>query len=173
MTGRRRRWLRRLLEVAIVVLVFLLVQAWLTREAPRGPAPPISGTLLDGSQVSLDDLKGRPLLLHFWATWCPICGLQQGAINAIAKDHAVLTIAMDEASADEIRGYLQDAGVNYPVLRDPQGDIARHYAIRGVPTSFILDRAGNIRFVETGYTTGIRPAPAVMVDRAQACPLTL
>jgi thiol-disulfide isomerase/thioredoxin len=155
MTGRRRRWLRRLLEVAAVVLVFLLVQAWLTREAPRGPAPPVSGTLLDGSQVSLDDLKGRPALLHFWATWCPICGLQQGAINAIAKDHAVLTIAMDEASADEIRGYLQDAGVNYPVLRDPAGDIARHYAIRGVPTSFILDRESNIRFVETGYTTGI------------------
>jgi alkyl hydroperoxide reductase subunit AhpC len=62
---------------------------------------------------------------------------------------------MDEASADEIRAYMQNARVNYPVLHDPQGDIARHYAIRGVPTSFILDRAGNIRFVETGYTTGI------------------
>ena len=155
MTAGRHRWLRRLLEVAIAVLVFLLVQAWLTREAPQGPAPPVSGTLLDGDQVSLDDLKGRPALLYFWASWCPICGLQQGTIHAIAKDHAVLTIAMDEASADEIRAYLQDAGVDFPVLHDPAGDIARHYAIRGVPTSFILDRAGNIRFVETGYTTGI------------------
>ena len=154
MTGRRRRWLRRLLEVAIVVLVFLLVQAWLTREAPRGPAPPVSGVLLDGSEISLSEFKGQPALLHFWATWCPICGLQQGTIDAIAKDHAVLTVAMDEATVDEIEAYLQDAGVNYPVLHDPAGDIARHYAIRGVPTSFVLDRAGNIRFVETGYTTG-------------------
>lgn len=155
MTANRRRWLRRLLEVAVAVLVFLLVQAWLTREAPRGPAPPVSGVLLDGSEVSLNDLKGQPALLHFWATWCPICGLQQGAIDAIANDHAVLTVAMDEASAEEIRAYLQEAGVNYPVLHDPTGDIARHYAIRGVPTSFILDRAGNIRFVETGYSTGV------------------
>lgn len=156
MEKRTRRWPRWLLEIAVALLIVLLVQAWLTRDAPRGPAPAINEVLLDGTTpVSLASLQGKPVLLYFWATWCPICSLQQGSIDAIADDHSVLTVAMDEASPAEIRAYMTESGVNFPVVHDPVADIARDYAIRGVPTSFILDPAGDIRFVETGYTTGI------------------
>jgi len=153
--GKRRRWPRWLLEIAVVLLIFVLVQAWMTRAAPRGEAPDFSGVLLDGAPFALSELRGKAALIHFWATWCPICSLQQGTIDAVAEDHAVLTVAMDEASANDVRAYLQEAGVDYPVLHDPGADIARMYAIRGVPSSFILDAGGRIRFVETGYTTGI------------------
>ncbi len=155
MNDAKRRWPRWLLELALVLLAFLLLQAWMTRDAPRGPAPDITGVLLDGTPVRLADLRGKPALVHFWATWCPVCGLGQGTIDAIADDHAVLTIAIDEGQADDIRTYLREEGVDYPVLHDPGNDIARDYAIRGVPASFIIDPAGNIRFVERGYTTGI------------------
>jgi thiol-disulfide isomerase/thioredoxin len=155
MSEKRRRWPRWLLELAVAVLVFLLLQAWLTRDAPRGAAPDITGALLDGTPVTLAGLRGKPVLVHFWATWCPICGLEQGSIDALARDYPVLTIAIDEGPADDIRAYLREAGVDYPVVHDPGNDIARAYTIRGVPTSFVIDRAGTIRFVETGYTTGI------------------
>ena len=155
MSETKRRWPRWLLELAVVALAVLLLQAWLTRDAPRGPAPDIRGSLLDGTPVTLAGMRGKPVLVHFWATWCPICGLEQDSIDAIAADHAVLTVAIDEGPAEDIRRYLQAAGVDYPVLHDPGNDIARDYAIRGVPMSFILDPAGNIRFVERGYTTGI------------------
>ena len=151
----KRHWLRWLLEIGLLVLVFLAVQAWLTRDAPRGAAPEIRGTLLDGSPITLSSLQGQPVLLHFWATWCPICSLEQGSIDAIAQQHRVLTIAIDEGPARAVSTYLREAGVDYPVLHDPGNDIARDYAIRGVPTSFILDPGGDIRFVEQGYTTGI------------------
>ena len=152
--GKRRRWPRWLLELAIVVLAILLLQAWLTRDAPQGPAPEISGRLLDGTPVSLAALQGKPVLVHFWATWCPVCRLGKGGIDGLANDHRVLTVAIDDAAAD-VRAYMKEAGVDFPVLHDHNGDIAREYAIRGVPTSFIIDAAGNIRFVETGYTTGV------------------
>ena len=155
MGSKKRHWLRWLLEIALLVLVFLAVQAWLTRDAPRGAAPEIRGILLDGSPITLSSLQGQPVLLHFWAAWCPICGLEQGSIDAIAQDHRVLTIAIDEGPAEAVSTYLREAGVDYPVLHDPGYDTARNYAIRGVPTSFILDPDGNIRFVEQGYTTGI------------------
>ena len=151
---RKRRWTRWLLEIGIFLAIFLLIQAWMTRDAPRGPAPDITGNLLDGTPVTLSAMRGEPVLVHFWATWCPICGMEQGSIDAIADDHRVLTIAMDDASNAAITGYLEEKGVDYPVIHDPDYRISREYAIRGVPTSFIVDANGNIRFVETGYTTG-------------------
>lgn len=154
MNAGKHRWPRWLLELAIVVLAVLLLQAWLTRDAPQGPAPAFSGKLLDGTPVSLATLQGKPVLLHFWATWCPICRLGNDSIDALADEHSVLTVAIDDSAA-AIRTYMKNAGVDYPVMHDHNGHIARQYAIRGVPTSFIIDAAGNIRFVETGYTTGI------------------
>ncbi len=151
-----RRWPRWLLEVSVVIALLLAVNAWQTRHAPSGSAPAFSATLLDGTPVSLADLGGgRPALLHFWATWCPICGLQQGTIDALANDHPVLTVAMDETPAGEIRAYLDKKAVDYPVIHDRNFSISRLYAVRGVPTSYILDADGRIRFVETGFTTGI------------------
>jgi len=154
MKHRKKRWLRWTLELAAVVLFFLLLSAWNSRGAPQGQAPEISGQLLDGTPVSLEAMRGEPVLVQFWATWCPVCGLEQSSIDAIAADYQVLSIAMDEATPGQILAYMQDKGVDYPVIHDPDYDIARRYGIRGVPSSFILDADGNIRFVETGYTTG-------------------
>lgn len=151
----KSRWRRWLLELLLAATVLVLIHAWQTRDAPTGVAPDIQGILLDGQPVSLAALQGQPVLVHFWATWCPVCGLEQGVIDSIADDYAVITVAMDEASADEIRSYMRDKEVDYPVLHDPDYSISRQYVIRGVPTSYILDADGNIRFVETGYTTGI------------------
>jgi peroxiredoxin len=150
-----RRWLRRLGEIALLVVVVVAVNAWQTRTMPAGLAPDFSGTLLDGTPVRLSELRGRPVLLQFWATWCPVCGLEQGSINAIAKDYPVLSVAIDEGSAATVRDWMAGEGVSYPVLHDPEMHIAGRYGIRGVPASFILDPAGNIRFAEAGYTSGI------------------
>jgi peroxiredoxin len=153
--NKTRRWQRWLLEFAGVVLVVVLIHAYNTRGTPVGMAPEISGELLDGSTVSLQSMRGRPVLVHFWATWCPICGVEQSSIDAIADDHTVLSIAMDEATPGQILAYMKDKEVDYPVIHDPDSRIAQQYAIRGVPSSFIVDADGTIRFVEVGYTTGI------------------
>ena len=155
MKTKTRRWQRWLLEFAGVVLVVVVIHAYNTRGAPVGVAPEISGELLDGSTVSLKSMRGGPVLVHFWATWCPMCSMEQSAIDAIADDYPVLSVAMDEATPVQILAYMKDKGVDYPVIHDPASQIARQYAIRGVPSSFVIDADGNIRFVEVGYTTGI------------------
>jgi thiol-disulfide isomerase/thioredoxin len=155
MKNKNRKWRRWLVELAGVVLVVVLIHAYNTRGAPVGAAPDISGELLDGSSVSLESMRGKPVLVHFWATWCPICGVEQSSIDAIANDYPVLSVAMDEATPAQILAYMKDKGVDYPVIHDPESQIARRYAIRGVPSSFVIDADGNIRFVEVGYTTGI------------------
>ncbi len=151
----KRRWPRWLAELLAVIAVVVAINAWHLRGAPSGPAPDFTGVLLDGTGVTLSELRGSPLLLHFWATWCPICGLQQGSIDAIAKDHTVLTVAIDADSPAAIESWMARQGVSYPVVHDPEYRLAGQYGIRGVPASFILDSAGNIRFAESGYSTGI------------------
>jgi thiol-disulfide isomerase/thioredoxin len=151
----RKRWLRRLLEISLIILVLVLVNAWRVRDTPTGSAPEISGVLLDGTPVTLSELRGRPVLLHFWATWCRICQLEQDSIDAIARDHAVITVAVDEEDPDNLRNYLAQRGVSYPVLHDRDNVIAARYGVRIVPASFILDPQGNIRSAEVGYTSGI------------------
>jgi len=149
----KRRWIRWMLQLAAVVVLLALLNTYNTRGAPRGQAPEISGQLLDGTSVSLQAMRGAPVLLHFWATWCPICGITQATVDAIAADYPVLSVAMDDASPEQILAYMKDHGVDYPVIHDPDYNIARRYGIRGVPSSFILDAGGNIRFVASGYTT--------------------
>ena len=133
--------------------LFYLIHLYQVRHVQEGPAPDFSGRLLDGTEVSLADFKGQPVLLQFWATWCPVCRFEQDSIDAIARDYAVLTVALDDASEDKIRQWMQAEGVAYPVMRDPAGVIASKFGVNGVPASLILDRDGMIRFVEVGYTT--------------------
>ena len=150
----RRRSLKLALEILLFLVVFLLLKAYLQRDLVTGEAPPLEGELLNGQTVSLQDYRGKPLLLHFWASWCSVCKLEQGSINAVSADHPVLTIAMQSGTAEEVSDYLAQQGLDFPVLVDEQGDLARRFGVRGVPTSFILDPSGRIAFAEVGYTTG-------------------
>ena len=115
----------------------------------------ISGPLIDGSQMSLGDYRGKPLLIHFWATWCPICRAEESNIVVLARDHQVLTVAMQSGGTAEVAAYLNKHELQFPVMVDESGRIARRFGVLAVPASFIVDANGRIRFVEVGYTTEI------------------
>jgi len=150
---RQKHWLRGLFSVVLFTGVVFAAHLYQTRNALSGEAPGFSARLLDGSPVSLHEFRGQPLLLQFWATWCPVCSMEQGSIDAVARDYAVLSVALDELPAEEIDKWMSEKGVSYAVVRDPSGQISGLFGVQGVPTSMILDASGTIRFVEVGYTT--------------------
>lgn len=150
-----RRWLRRAGETAVVLLLILGVRAWQQRGVASGPAPALAGSLLDGKPVALNALAGQPVLVHFWATWCPICRAEQGSIDDLARTIPVITVAMQSGDRNAVAHYLRNEALGFPVLNDPDAAIARQWGVRAVPTSFIVDGAGQIRYVEVGYTTGV------------------
>jgi thiol-disulfide isomerase/thioredoxin len=152
---RLRAVLRLAVEFVVVLALVLAVERFLTRDAVRGLAPPIAATLTDGSAFQSRQLAGRPSLIYFWASWCPVCTASQGTISAVAADHAVLTVAMQSGAAAEVAQYMAAEGLSWPTVADADGRLARRFGVAGVPAAFILDGDGRVRFVARGYTTGL------------------
>jgi thiol-disulfide isomerase/thioredoxin len=112
--------------------------------------------LLDGRHYTLPAHPNQPVLVHFWATWCPVCRAEQGSIAAIAQDHPeVVTVAMQSGPPDAVVKHLHEQGLNFSTLNDEDGKLSVAWGVHAVPASFIIDRDGQVRFVEIGYSTGI------------------
>lgn len=148
---RYRRWL---LEALLLAAVLFAVHLYQTRDAVVGRAPPLEGVDLDGAPRSLAEFRGRPVLVYFWATWCPVCRAERGTVRAIAEDYPVLSVALEDTAPAALRAYVEEHGLDFPVLRDADGGLAHRYGVRGVPAFFVIDGAGMIRSAAVGYTTG-------------------
>lgn len=155
--SRKRVWLRRAIELAVVIVVIFGVRAWQQRDIASGAAPALQGMLLDGKPLGMSSVQaGKPVLVHFWATWCPICKTEQGTIEALAGEHFnVITVAMQSGSSESVAKFMAEQKLSFPVLNDPDGATSATWGVHAVPASFIVDSDGRIRFVEIGFTTEI------------------
>jgi thiol-disulfide isomerase/thioredoxin len=149
---RRGRWL---LNIALVLAVVTGLHWWQTRSMAEGRAPALRGELVSTEAFDLSKVRDQPILVYFWATWCPICKLEQGTIDALAKDRPVVSVAWQSGDADRLRNYLDEQGLAFPTLPDPYGEHATRWGVHAVPASFVVDANGDVRFVEVGYTTGL------------------
>ncbi len=149
------RWARIAGEVVVTVALLLAVRAFTLRGVASGVAPPLVGRDLTGRVVSLEDLRGEPILVHFWATWCAVCRVQEASVDTLARDHAVLTVATSSGEAQAIRAAMDQRGLTFPVVVDPEGQIARAWGVDRFPTSFFLGKDHRIRTTETGFTSSL------------------
>ena len=144
------RWGR---ELTLILIVVFSVRFWVQGDIISGVPPNIRGTTLNGISFDLYKSKSRPMLVHFWATWCPVCKLEQSNINNIAKSHAVITIAMQSGEDNELKAFMEEEKLSFDVINDKNGILSHSYNIRGVPVSFIVNKENEVEFAEVGYTT--------------------
>lgn len=107
--------------------------------------------LLDNKNYELP--KNKPILLHFWAIWCPTCKFEAPNIQKISKDYEVITIAVQSGSKEEIQNYLDKHNYSFKVVNDIDGFYSNKFNIKVFPTTFIYDSNKNLKFSEVGYTT--------------------
>lgn len=149
------KWRGYAVNVLLFVAVIAGVRAWQQRDMASGAAPALQGVTLAGKPYALPAHLDHPVLVHFWATWCPVCRAEQSSIAAIAHDYPnAITIAMQSGKPAEVAGYMREQGIDFPVLNDADGSISNAWGVHAVPASFIIAPDGQIRFVEVGYTTG-------------------
>lgn len=116
------------------------------------PAPNFTLENLQGEQVTLSELKGKNVLINFWATWCPYCIEEMPDLDKLYTenkddDFVVLAIDVGEPQSD-VEEYLSENPYEFPVLLDKDGKVSMQYLVRGIPTSYMIDKEGNIRAIK-------------------------
>ncbi len=145
-----RSWSWRLLSLALLVYLNLVTAHVYAQ--PRSvifQAPDFTLQTLRGETVHLADLRGKVVLLNFWATWCVPCRTEMPAIEALYqryKDRGfdVLAVNMDKSSAAGVEAFVKETGVTFRTVLDSSWTTARAYGVRGLPTSYFIDRTGNV-----------------------------
>lgn len=147
---------RRLLVFGGALLVIVALLALLAvglRRAGGGPelgqpAPDFTLELYDGGELALSDLRGKVVVINFWASWCDSCRDEAPALERMwreYKDRGVMFIGVDYVDVESAaRAYLAEFDITYPNGLDKGQRISRAYRIRGVPETFFVDKEGNI-----------------------------
>jgi peroxiredoxin len=163
----RARWSILTVIVALVGIGWIFVNRLPTDAAPSSgalppaptvghPAPDFTLTGLDGQTFTLSDLRGKPVVLNFWATWCPPCRAEmpelQAASERLAGDVAIIGVNQGE-NAQQVRGFIDPLGFTFPMPLDERMDVSRQYLVRNLPTTFFIDRDGIIRHTQIGPLT--------------------
>jgi cytochrome c biogenesis protein CcmG, thiol:disulfide interchange protein DsbE len=131
---------------------------------PGQTAPELEGDIggrhvtlsdLGGRPIRLADLRGRPVWLNFWASWCPPCQAETPVLRDVYERHkreglALVAVAVQETTPDDVRAYAQTYGLEYTIGFDGTSAIFHRYAVFGLPTQFFIDRAGIVRSVVLG-----------------------
>lgn len=146
---RRAESLRYLLFLAILLGS---LTAWAGAELkplPAKPARPLALPDLDGGTVNLEQLRGRVVLVNFWAVWCPPCRKEMPSMARLGeklKDRAFTILGVNVGeSREEIRAFLRQVPVNFPILLDSEGERLKPWQVFAFPTSYVVDKKGQVR----------------------------
>lgn len=124
----------------------------------KGQAPNFTLKSLTGKNLKLSEMSGNVVLINFWASWCGPCREEMPLLNDLHKKYeplgfTVLGVNVEE-DAKNARGFLKNFPVDFPVLLDNKNQVSKQYNVIAMPTTVVVDRDGNVRFLHKGYKPG-------------------
>jgi len=141
----------------VVLFLFISTPALATSLKAGDKAPSFSTSIYGGDEtIDLSSLKGKAVLLNFWATWCAPCKVEMPVLNELAKSDSsdVVLIAVNfQQSPEMIRRYLVKNEIDFSVALDSEGVISNMYKVTALPTTIFIDRSGNIADIHEGILT--------------------
>ena len=137
----------------IIGIIFLMIS--LVSFSNSAKAPDFNLKDQYGVIHSLENYKGKVIFLNFWATWCPPCKKEMPDIENIYKEYGenkkdVVILGVNSEKENEVKKFLKDKGYTFPIVIDENSEVMRKYFIQAFPTSFVIDKEGNVY----GYVMG-------------------
>ena len=152
MNPKIKKYLKESIKFIIILAIVLNVISYFkSQDLNKDDLIYTSYKLLDNTEYNMP--KDKPVLVHFWATWCPICEVEASNIEKISKDYEVITIATQSGSTKEIQNYLKKHNLSFKVVNDEDGFYSRTFNIKAFPTTLIYDENKTLKFSEVGYTS--------------------
>lgn len=147
----------RLFSAAQLIAALALTGELDAQLRPGTPAPDIELRTLSGAPFQLSALKGRPVVISFWGTWCPPCRKEFPELVALWKRHhegGLEVVAVNqrdqELNASDVQRFVDEFSVPFTVVLDPRGRSRRTYRLMGLPTTVFVDKAGLITHLVSG-----------------------
>ncbi|HIC42874.1 MAG TPA: protein disulfide oxidoreductase [Sulfurimonas sp.] len=151
---RLRHWAKELAFMGLIIFLISNLMSYLRSPSLDNEGlPQISTFLINQEPFSTSTYEKKPILVHFWATWCPTCKLEASNIQYISDNYNVITIAVKSGSDVKINAYMQENTLNFKVINDEEGLLSQGFKVKAYPTSFIYNTKGQLSFTEVGYTS--------------------
>jgi cytochrome c biogenesis protein CcmG, thiol:disulfide interchange protein DsbE len=167
--------------IALVVAVVLFVVGFIAKDKKSAGKIITTGDKalefrlpdMKGQLVNLSDFRGKIVIVHFWATWCPPCVEEIPTLAYLNQelaggDFAMLAISVDEGGAKAVGSFLKQKGLNVPVLLDPDRATSARYGTFKFPETYILDREGIVRYKIIGPSNWRDPLAAKLIKDMMA-----
>jgi thiol-disulfide isomerase/thioredoxin len=123
-----------------------------------GPAPDFNLGARGGKNLALSELKGQVVMINFWATWCGPCRQEMPLLEQMYKKYRPMGFTLlgvnvepDPSGAED---WLKETPVSFPILFDRENRVSKLYNVSGMPSSVLIDRKGNVRYLHRGYKAG-------------------
>ena len=143
-----------LVFVFLATLVTVAVGYYQQRDIPKNQAPPLKGRSLHGNNLDLKTMTAEgPVLIYFWASWCPYCRIVSPKISQLAREYQVVGVAMQSGDNKVVEEYMERHSLKFPTINDPRGEISALWGIRVTPTMVIVGSNGKISWITSGATT--------------------
>ena len=158
------------------LIAFGLIKTTAPRAVVGTAAPEFSLQTLDGRTLTSADLKGAPVVVNFWASWCVSCAAEAAELERAWKEYGPRGLRIvgvtyrDDTEA--ARAFVKEEGVSYPSIRDPEEELASAFGLQGVPETFFIDHDWKFAGIESAATIGSRngtvikgPIPGAVLRR--------
>lgn len=146
------------LSKLVVVMSCLFFAALSQAESMSGPAPNFTLKSIDGKNVKLSELRGEVVMVNFWASWCGPCRQEMPILDAMYEEYQDLGFTILGVNVEEdpnaAKKLLKSIPVTFPILLDGENSVSKDYEVVAMPSTFMVDRDGNLRYKHLGYLPG-------------------
>jgi len=154
MTLKLLSFVKEILIIAIIIFILSNLISYMRQpQMTSQNLPQLNLQTIEGKNIDFETYKGKPLLVHFWATWCPTCKLETSNIESLSQKYQVITIAVNSGEIATIKNFMKQKDAHFDVIDDKDGTLATQFDVEVFPTSFIYNAQGTLLFSEVGYTS--------------------
>jgi len=142
------------IKFLLIIFIITNIISYIRKpELSSNNLPSMTLNTISGKTFTTSSSIGKPLIVYFWGSWCPVCKLQSPTIDSLSKEYYVISIAVNSGNDIDIKKYMEEKDLHFQTINDSDGNISQSFHIGVFPTTFIYNEKGINTFTDVGLTS--------------------